>query len=192
MDVLDGLTALVDKSLVEKAERSTAFRYRVLESVRQYAAAKLLVRGEDVVRAGHAAHRDHYLDLAEAAAPQLIGHDQIAWLDRLELELDNLRVALAHSLEDADPTLALRISSALSELQGTEGRGRRRDLRCSRAIGRQEPSLVRGNALRAAALLLTTVSGEHLEATKYANEALSIADALPTSVFTPRRCTRYQ
>ena len=61
MDVLDGLAALVDKSLVE-TERSTAFRYRLLESVRYYGAAKLLERGEDVVRAGRAAHRDHYLD----------------------------------------------------------------------------------------------------------------------------------
>ena len=180
MDVLDGLTALVDKSLVE-TERSTAFRYRVLESVRQYAAAKLLVRGEDVVRAGHAAHRDHYLDLAEAAAPQLIGHDQIAWLDRLELELDNLRIALAHSLEDADPTLALRISSALCyfwNYREPRAEGAAGICAALARSGAEEPSLVRGNALRAAALLLTTVSGEHLEATKYANEALSIADAL--------------
>lgn len=114
IDVLDGLTALVDKSLVE-TDCSTAFRYRLLESVRQYGAAKLSERGEDIVRAGRLAHRDHYLDSAENAAPHLVQHGQVEWLDRVELELDNLRAALAYCLEDPDPVPGLRLCTAMCE-----------------------------------------------------------------------------
>ncbi len=72
-DVLDQLAALVDKSLVE-ADRTAAPRYRLLESIRQYANAKLITDGGNDADAARAAHRDHYLALAETAAPHLIGH----------------------------------------------------------------------------------------------------------------------
>ena len=60
-----------------------------------------------------AAHRDHYLALAETAAPHLIGPGQIEWLDRLELEFDNLRSAISYSLQDPNPVPGQRLGRAL-------------------------------------------------------------------------------
>jgi predicted ATPase/DNA-binding SARP family transcriptional activator len=104
-DVLDLLTALVDKSLViyeaggaEGAyPRSAGSRYRLLETVRQYARERLMETEEaDRVRTRH---QDWFLALAEQAEPELLRSDQLAWLDRLEAEHDNLRAAMAWCLE---------------------------------------------------------------------------------------------
>ncbi|HEY2201914.1 MAG TPA: BTAD domain-containing putative transcriptional regulator, partial [Solirubrobacteraceae bacterium] len=75
VDVLDQLAALVDKSLLQ-ADDVGAVRYRLLDTVRDYATAKLLARSQAAAGALRAAHCDHYLALAEAAAPHLIGHGQ--------------------------------------------------------------------------------------------------------------------
>jgi predicted ATPase/class 3 adenylate cyclase len=93
--VLDLLTSLVDKSLVVAEERNGATRYRQLETVRQYARDRLLERGDEAQ--WQRRHLAHFLAMAEAAEPQLMGADQQAWLDRLETEHDNLRSALAWS-----------------------------------------------------------------------------------------------
>ena len=110
--VFDRLAALVDKSLVQ-ADDEASGRYRLLDTVRDYAASKLLARSQTAASALRAAHRDHYLALAEAAAPHLIGHGQTEWLDRLELEFDNLRAAISYSLQDHDPAAGLRLGRAL-------------------------------------------------------------------------------
>ena len=106
-EVLDTLTGLVDKSLLVAEERKGEKRYSLLETVRQYARDKLLESGEaEVLRERHL---EWYLGLAEKAEPELEGPDQVEWIDRLELELDNLRVALEWSLgskgkpEEGDP-----------------------------------------------------------------------------------------
>ena len=59
------------------------------------------------------AHCAHYLALAETAAPHLIGHGQVEWLDRLQLEFDNLRAAISTSLQDPDPATGMRLGRAL-------------------------------------------------------------------------------
>ena len=111
--VLDGLTQLVNKSLVI-ADRNPAdeARYRMLETIRQFAWDKLVEAGE----AGEArgCHLDYYLSLAEAAEPQLHGHDQMTWLARLEADHDNLRAALEWSLANpASGEQPLRLGTAL-------------------------------------------------------------------------------
>jgi predicted ATPase len=78
--VLDQLARLVDKSLLQ-ADDVGSGRYRLLDTVRDYATAKLLARSQTAAGALRAAHRDHYLALAESAAPHLIGHGQTEWLD---------------------------------------------------------------------------------------------------------------
>jgi predicted ATPase len=93
-EVLDLLTRLVDQSLVlAEAPPAGPARYRLLETLRQYARQQL-VDAEEVaaVRGRHAAH---YLALAERAAPALHGPEQLVWLDRLEEEHDNVLAALA-------------------------------------------------------------------------------------------------
>jgi len=92
-DVLLELTALVEQALVVVASGAeTAARYRMLEPIRQYAAQRLTTSGEEeAVRQRHARY---YLALAEEAATGLGGAAQVAWLDQLDIEHDNLRAAL--------------------------------------------------------------------------------------------------
>jgi predicted ATPase/DNA-binding CsgD family transcriptional regulator len=116
------LPALVDKSLVSTAGGDTP-RYRLLESLRAYAAERLAARGADTdVRQRHAAH---YLAVAELAAGRLRGPEQRAWLDRLTTEQPNLRAALAHSVGTGDIETALRWISALELFW--DGTGQRRE-----------------------------------------------------------------
>jgi non-specific serine/threonine protein kinase len=111
--VLDLLTSLIDKSLVLFEERESAGgRYRLLEMVRQYAAEGLQASGE--AEPIKRKHRDWFLVLAEAAEPQLKGAEQANWLQRLETEHDNLRVALAWRATDVQGAQAgLRLAGAL-------------------------------------------------------------------------------
>jgi predicted ATPase len=108
------LGALVDKSLVQFDRTGTGpARYRLLETVRQYAAGQLDALGPAVAGAARIAHRDYYLALAEAAAPQLVRSDQAAWLHRLDAELGNLRAAIAFSQAQPDPAPGLRLAVSL-------------------------------------------------------------------------------
>jgi predicted ATPase/DNA-binding CsgD family transcriptional regulator len=117
--VLDQLTLLVDKSLVVAENASGRTRYRLLETVRQYALEKLGESGE--AEAVRERHRDHYMSLAallDAASGS--GHEQR--LDQIEVEIDNLRSAFAWSLEAADTSKALQLASSLQPLWQSRGR----------------------------------------------------------------------
>jgi predicted ATPase/DNA-binding SARP family transcriptional activator len=98
--LLNLLTSLIDKSLVGVEQKGNAMRYRLLETVRQYAREKLLEANE--FEAYCARHRDWFLQLAEQAEPKLRSGEQMEWFERLELEMENLRAALAWSLEQSD------------------------------------------------------------------------------------------
>ncbi len=95
-DVVSLLGSLVDKSLVQVADRGAEHRYRLLETVRQYGEAKLAASGE--LPGVFQAHAGFYLALAEQAEAGLEGPDQARWLDRFELEHDNLRAVLRRKL----------------------------------------------------------------------------------------------
>ncbi|MEU4571635.1 BTAD domain-containing putative transcriptional regulator [Nonomuraea sp. NPDC023979] len=110
-DVLDLLGRLVDRSLVVVADGPSGVRYRMLESVTEYCLARLADAGElDAVRRAHAGY---YAELAEAAEPHLYGHEQHAWLQRLDAESANLRAALATAADQGTPATALRLVNAL-------------------------------------------------------------------------------
>jgi predicted ATPase/class 3 adenylate cyclase/DNA-binding CsgD family transcriptional regulator len=112
--VLDLLAALVGKSLVQAEVIHGSTRYRLLETVRHYAAERLALRASSDLRDARVAHRDHYLALAEAAAAHLTGPDQGSWLDRLDADQANLRRAGEHAIGDPDGTgLVLRLGVAL-------------------------------------------------------------------------------
>ncbi|MCW3053438.1 MAG: transcriptional regulator, LuxR family, partial [Chthonomonadales bacterium] len=112
-DVLDVLTCLIDKSLViyVPGEESVG-RYRLMETVRTYAAERLAERGE--AETMRRRHRDCFLAFAETAEPKLAGAEQSEWLERLEAEHDNLRAALEWTLIEADTGEGLRLCGALS------------------------------------------------------------------------------
>src|ERR1700733_13048170 len=111
--VIDMLTLLVDKSLVVVDERRGRTRYRLLETVRQYAAEKL---GESE-EAGdvRTRHRDHYTSMA-ALLDGPGGSDYGHRVEQTETEIDNLRAAFAWSRESGDAGLALALASSLSPL----------------------------------------------------------------------------
>jgi predicted ATPase/DNA-binding CsgD family transcriptional regulator len=112
--VLDRLAALVGKSLVQAEESRGSTRYRLLETVRQYAAERLARRAGSERDEARAAHRDHYLALVETAGTHLRGRDAAVWLDRLEVEFDNIRAALAFSVADPDSAeRGLRLAAGL-------------------------------------------------------------------------------
>ncbi|HKY78250.1 MAG TPA: LuxR family transcriptional regulator [Acidimicrobiia bacterium] len=111
--VLDQLALLVDKSLVSTGESEGATRYRLLETVRQYALEKLAESGE--AAAVRTRHRDHYLMVAAGLEP--VGREEIERrLDRVEADIDNLRAAFQWSLECSDAEAALRLASSLQPL----------------------------------------------------------------------------
>ncbi len=100
-DVADLLGSLVDKSLVvAEPAAGGALRYRLLETIRQYAAERLVEAGEDEALAAAARHCAHFLRVAETAAPHLTGPDQGRWLARLDADIANLRRAADHAASD--------------------------------------------------------------------------------------------
>jgi predicted ATPase/DNA-binding SARP family transcriptional activator len=108
--IVDIVASLVDKSLVV-ASGEHEVRYRLLETVRAYAADRLAEAGETEQVA--VAHAEYFLALAERAEPELRGRDQIRWLDRLTVEHDNCSAAIRHALSAGDGAAALRFVRAL-------------------------------------------------------------------------------
>ncbi|WP_231745028.1 LuxR family transcriptional regulator [Mycobacterium sp. IS-1590] len=117
--VLDLLMLLVDKSLVLAESSSGRVRYRLLETVRQYALDKLGESGEaDTVRGRH---RDHYTSMtARLEAPGCSEYERL--VSQAEIEIDNLRAAFAWSREGQDVDAALRLASSLQPLWLMRGR----------------------------------------------------------------------
>jgi len=112
-DVLDGMTALVDQSLLQHAEGADGEpRFVMLETIREYGLEQLERSGEAEVTQQR--HASYYLALAKQAEPNLRGTEQQAWLARLEAEHDNLRAALAWSqTAGGSAEMGLRLGGAL-------------------------------------------------------------------------------
>jgi len=170
--VLDLLTRLVDKSLIE-VEGGPAPRYRMLETVRQYAGEKL--RAADEMSMFRRRHLEWFLSLAETGARFLQGPQQRAWLDRLDGERDNFRVAVDWGIEgDADRTLAL--AAALwrwAYLRGYLTIGAELTERTLRAA--PAPTPTRAEALNGAAVL-TNAIGNYPRAEELATETIGLAE----------------
>jgi predicted ATPase/transcriptional regulator with XRE-family HTH domain len=112
--VLDGLATLVDQSLIQPtAEAGGEPRFGLLETIRAHAAERLEASGEaDAVRRRHAAT---FLGLVEEAEPHLVGAERAAWVRRLDVELDNVRAALAWCASAAgDAELGQRLAGSLA------------------------------------------------------------------------------
>jgi non-specific serine/threonine protein kinase len=178
-EVLDLLSALVDKSLVLADRRDGVESYRLLETIRQYAGEKLREAGEaDAVRARH---RAWYRELVERAERELSGPRQRLWLDRIEGEYDNLRAVLEGSV--ADPTFledGLRMARALERLWIARGYlGEGRHLLAALLASAVAIPAVRGSAARMAALyaasFLAFFQGDFAASGSLAEECLALA-----------------
>ena len=112
VDVLDGLGTLVDDSLVLEGSVSSAeTRFRMLETIREFAAEQLDSSGDEEEM--HRRHARYMTDLAEEAEPNLTRETQADWFRRLEQEHDNFRVALDWAERTGDADTAARIASPL-------------------------------------------------------------------------------
>ena len=111
----DLLSQLVGKSLVVTDQG----RYRMLETIKEYAREALIESGEIETVRGR--HRDYFLRLAERANPELRGPDQGNWVSRLEVEHDNLLAALEWSLVTGDGEKLLRLAAALWRFWNVRG-----------------------------------------------------------------------
>jgi non-specific serine/threonine protein kinase len=112
-EILDVLGRLTDKSLVivEQESEQAATRYRLLETIRQYALEKLM--GTEEVRAIRDQHLEFYLDLAEKSEPYIFSSESAIWVRRLGKELDNIRTSMDWSTNSGKATSALQMAGAL-------------------------------------------------------------------------------
>jgi predicted ATPase/class 3 adenylate cyclase len=112
VDTLDGLTSLVDKSLIRRVEPpGQPSRFSMLETIREFGLEQLEASGDlEPVRRRHA---EHFLGLAEEAEPHLTAQDQGEWLDRCDLEHANIRAALRWAIDRGDAEAAQAAAGAL-------------------------------------------------------------------------------
>ncbi|HLK59098.1 MAG TPA: tetratricopeptide repeat protein, partial [Chthonomonadaceae bacterium] len=175
-EILDLLSSLVDKSLVLVEAKGSVLRYRMLETVRKYAEEKLVEHGE--VNVLRDRHRDWSLALAKEAEPKLAGPEQREWLERLEIEHDNLREALRWCAQGAEG--GLRLAGALTRFWMVRGylrEGREhlmRELGSERAQARTE---TRAKALNAAGVLAVS-QGDFQTARVLYKESIAISREL--------------
>jgi predicted ATPase/DNA-binding SARP family transcriptional activator len=122
-DPLDLLDGLVDKSLVTTVgDGASDVRFRLLETLREFALAQLVAAGEEP--AARRAHAEEYLSRAEAAEPHLTRAEQVRWLARLDADADNVRAALAWAIDARSPDEGLRIAAAVWRYWQIRGRVR--------------------------------------------------------------------
>ena len=127
LDILDGLSSLVDQSLIRRSEPDEGDpRFSMLETIREFGQEQLEVGGErDLLRRRHA---EHFLDLAIEAEPHLVAEDQGEWLDICDREHANIRAALRWAIEAGEADRAQGPAGALWRFwqqRGHQEEGRR-------------------------------------------------------------------
>ena len=180
-DVAELLGALVDKSLVVAEPAGGALRYRLLETIRQFAAERLAEAGQDEAAAVAAAHGRHYLSVAEAAAPHLRGSDQSDWFARLDADQANLRRAARYASSVPGGTeQVLRLAVALDRYWMARSWGREAVALLTPVLERPEARtdpLLFGQALLVA-VLAYRVGGDVASAVRYCEQAVDFARQL--------------
>ena len=182
MEAMDGLSGLVNKSLVNVEEKEDESRYRYLETIRQYAMEKLLESGEAVDARDR--HLAHFVDYSRRAEEHFGTPQRLLWLNRLELEHDNLRSALGWAVERHPATALQWVSSLLvfwrSHNYLTEGCHW-----CQAAITRAEAAGLGGDSIdRTLAQAYTTLAmlsvnhGDHATGQSAAKKAVALARGL--------------
>jgi predicted ATPase/class 3 adenylate cyclase len=112
IDTLDGLTSLIDNSLVGQTEmRDGEPRFSMLETIREFAGELLVALGDEA--ATQRRHADNFLALAHDSESHLTADDQVQWLNRFEYEHDNLQAALQWALEAGEPERGADAAAAM-------------------------------------------------------------------------------
>jgi non-specific serine/threonine protein kinase len=181
-EILDLITHLVDKSLVEmdldRGEELGRARYRTLETIREYARDRLAEAEEEA--AYRARHRSHFLGLAQVADAKLTGPEQATWLRRLASEHENLRAALSTDGAGADVPASLRLAGVLGRYwymrsRWSEGRKVYADL--FGRLGAPGGTADEANALNWAGIL-AKLQGDYAQAKSHLERSLEIRRAL--------------
>jgi len=182
-EVLDILGSLVDKSLVILEEHEDEGRYRMLETIRDYAREKLNQACESDATASR--HCAHYFVKAKEARNGIQGPGQAEWIQRIETDLDNIRGAMALALDGGvDPFIAVKLANAMQTfwlLRGyaTEGR---KAVRAALALPSiQASDLAQGWALYVGAGLAESQS-DHTEARQMLETCLRLRRRLGSPV----------
>ncbi|MFL5759124.1 MAG: tetratricopeptide repeat protein [Thermomicrobiales bacterium] len=176
LTVLDGIESLVDKSLVRRADGAGAEpRFLMLETIREFGLEQIAASGaEAMLRDRHAAF---FLGLAEESDHALrLGQDSGPWLDQIEADHDNCRLALTWTIESGAIDNALRLASALWRFWGTRGHLREGRAWCERALARAKSTTapdLRAKALNNLANLLSDL-GDQDEAQQLYEQSLAI------------------
>lgn len=178
VDVLAGLDSLVGKSLLRQEEVPGEPRFTMLETIHEFAAERLDASGDaDRVRRNHARY---YLRLVEEAEQELTGSNQVVWLERLELEHDNLRAALSWAQVSEEAEVMLRLSGALWRFWAARGYISQGLERLTLALG--QPTADRKTRAYAKALLgagsLACLQGDYRGAKDFFTKSLEIAENL--------------
>ncbi len=148
IDTLSGLGTLVDNSLVRIEPGRGEVRFAMLETIREFATEALAVDDGDPLRRRHLAF---FRALAERAAPELTNRDE-GWLDRLELEHDNLRAAVRRSIDAGDAEAGLMMAWALWRfwlMRNHLAEGRRSTEELLALPAAREPTVARARGLTA-------------------------------------------
>jgi predicted ATPase/DNA-binding CsgD family transcriptional regulator len=176
--VLDGVTSLLDKHLLYRAEQDTnGARFHMLETIREYGLEALEAGGE--LEAARLAHAQYYLAQAEEADAYLFTREQQRWLERLKQEHDNLRAALGWSVEKGEDRqrrdIAWRLAGALRSFWIDYGYVYEGQQFVERALGRREgiTAPVRAKALHTAGWL-ALLQGEYRRAEALCRESLAL------------------
>jgi predicted ATPase/class 3 adenylate cyclase len=178
VDVLEGLSSLLDKSLLRQEEMVEDPRFVMLETIREYARERLELSGEaEEIRRLHA---EYFLALAEQGASEQQGPEETAWLERLDLEHDNMRAALSWMLASEEVEPGLRLAGALWQfwdMRGYYGEGRRWLEEALAKDGRA--SVARAKALEGVGWL-ADLQGDIDRAVAAAEEGLSLSVRVKT------------
>lgn len=179
-EVIDGVSELVDQSLLRQIEANGEPRFRMLVTIRDYAGERLEEAADaEAVRDRHC---QAYLALAERAAPELQGKDQKRWLDAIELDHDNLRAALDHLIAAGHVEDASRLLFALWRFWQVRGYLREGRAWADRVLALPAPSVAaRLQALEAAGGLLYWMADPQGTERAYL-EAYTLASAKGTAV----------
>ena len=177
VEVADLLGSLADKSLVVTESAGPSVRYRLLETIRQFAAERLTETGGNQAAALAAAHCEHFLRLAEAADRPLTGPDQGAWFTRLDADQLNLWRAAEYAARSPDSvSWALRFGVALRRYWGA--RPREVEAFHLLAAALQRPEASADPALFAAALFTATFmahTNDTAAALRFGEQAVEVA-----------------
>ena len=184
MDVLDGMTSMVDKSLVRQTEQKDGEpRFAMLETIREYGLMKMEACGEQALT--RRAHAAYCLVLAEEGAAPDVSANQTDWLDRFEIENDNFRTALSFLEDTGNVEWGLRLSIALFrfwEAREYISEGRDRLDRMLKLAARNKNSKTSDNNPHVRALfaagVLAVEQGDYGAATALFAESLEIARQL--------------